>query len=197
VNAPAPGTTRQDSRGPGLLPGAFSGLDALGIALSVAAFLGAILLVAADFFTLFEIKVLTVTRESRSGGSHHSYAMLVLGIAALPMAYGATRGSRPAMAALAGLGVIAVLIALVGDLPDVNETGVIGRNFTDAEASPSTGFYLETLGAVLLMVAGGAGLVLTGRAPRGGAAPASPPADDDRAARAAARAQARAQRKDV
>jgi hypothetical protein len=196
VNAPAPGTTRQDSRGPGLLPGAFSGLDALGIALSVAAFLGAILLVAADFFTLFEIKVLTVTRESRSGGSHHSYAMLVLGIAALPMAYGATRGSRPAMAALAGLGVIAVLIALVGDLPDVNETGVIGRNFTDAEASPSTGFYLETLGAVLLMVAGGAGLVLTGRAPRGGAAPASPPADD-RAARAAARAQARAQRKDV
>jgi hypothetical protein len=194
VNAPAPETTSQDSRGPRVSLGAISGLDALGIALTAAAFLGAVLLIAADFFHLFEIKVLTVTRETRTGGSHHSYAMVVLGLAALPMAYGATRGSRPAMAAVAGLGAIALLIALVGDLPDVNETGVIGRNFTDAEASPSTGFYLETLGAVLLVVSGGGGLLLTGRSPRVPREPRVTPADGDeeRAARAAARAEARA-----
>jgi hypothetical protein len=161
--------------------------------------LGAILLLVADFTTLFEIKVLTVTRESRSGGSHHSYAMVVLGLAALPMAYGATRGSRPAMAAMAGIGVIALLIALIGDLPDVNETGVIGRNFTDAEASPGIGFFMETLGATLLVVAGGGGLVLTGqssprlRLPTRGETPPPPP-DDDREARAAARAADRARR---
>jgi hypothetical protein len=197
VNAPAPETTSQDSRGPRVSLGGISGLDALGIALSAAAFLGAILLIAADFFHLFQIKVLTVTRESRTGGSHHSYAMLVLGLAALPMAYGAMRGSRPAMAAVGGLGLIALLIALVGDLPDVNETGVIGRNFTDAEASPSTGFYLETLGAVLLVVSGAAGLLLTGRprrAPRRAAA--EPPGGDaEREARAAARAEERARRR--
>ncbi len=140
----------------------------LGAALGGAAFVGAILLIVADLSTLIEIRVLTVSKDSISGGSHHSYALLILGIFALPMAYGATRGgSRPAMAALVAIGVVALVIMLAVDLPDIHRTGVIGQRFTDASASPKAGFYLETLAAFLLLIAGSAGLFLSspGRRP--------------------------------
>ena len=83
------------------------------------------------------------------------------------MAVGAWRGARPAMAAIAVAGIAALLIALVGDLPDVHKTGVIGQLYDNARANPKTGYYLETLGGVLLLLAGG-GLLLLGadRAPR-------------------------------
>ena len=76
------------------------------------------------------------------------------------MIAGALRGARPAMAALAALGLVALLIALVGDVPDLNETGFIGEVYEDAAAGPKAGFYLETLGAVLLLVSGGLMLAL-------------------------------------
>jgi hypothetical protein len=57
----------------------------------------------------------------------------------------------PAMAAVALLGVAALLIALVGDLPDVNSTGVIGQNYAYATVTAKIGFYMETLGAVALI----------------------------------------------
>ena len=144
------------------LPGSIDSSSALGGALAAAAFVGAILLIVADLSTLIEIKVLTVSKQSISGGSHHAYALLILGIFALPMAYGATRGgSRPAMAALAAVGVVALVIMLAVDLPDIHKTGVIGQRFTDASASPKICFYLETLCGFLLLIAGSAGLMLS------------------------------------
>jgi hypothetical protein len=77
------------------------------------------------------------------------------------MTVGAWRGARPAMAALAVAGIAALLIALIGDLPDVHKTGVIGELYDNAHANPKTGYYLETLGGVLLLLAGG-GLLLLG-----------------------------------
>jgi hypothetical protein len=131
----------------------------------VTGFLGGALLIAADVLTLIAIKVLTVSKASISGGSHHSYALVVLGAFALIMALGTLRGrSRPAMVALAVIGLIALAITLVIDLPDVHDTGTYGQRFEDATASPQLGFYAETLGAVLLLLAGG-GLLLM--APRG------------------------------
>jgi hypothetical protein len=179
---------REDSRGKrasqaGSGAGSGPGINrssVLGAALAGAAFVGAILLIVADLSTLIEIKVLTVSKDSISGGSHHSYALLILGLFALPMAYGATRGgSRPAMAALAAIGAVALVIMLAVDLPDIHKTGVIGQRFTDASASPKTGFYLETLGAFLLLIAGSAGLFLSspGRPPAGSRR-ARPPASD-------------------
>ena len=179
---------REDSRGKrasqgGSGAGSGPGINrssVLGAALAGAAFVGAILLIVADLSTLIEIKVLTVSKDSISGGSHHSYALLILGLFALPMAYGATRGgSRPAMAALAAIGAVALVIMLAVDLPDIHKTGVIGQRFTDASASPKTGFYLETLGAFLLLIAGSAGLFLSspGRPPAGSRRP-RPPASD-------------------
>jgi hypothetical protein len=208
VNAQAPETTNQDSRGPRVRRGGISGLDALGLVLAAAAFIGAVLLVVSDFTTLFKVHTdagVTVPNGSVKGHENHSYSMLVLGLAALPLAYWSTRfGSRAAMTGLAGLGLIAVVIAVGFDLSDATGTNTLARTFEDATGSPAVGFYLETLGAALLIVGGGGGLVLSapGRAPRRPApeAETGPDAEtcdrreEERAAAAAARAQARARR---
>ena len=87
-------------------------------------------------------------------------APLVAGV----LAYGAAvRGSRPALLALGGLGIATLLIALVGDLPDARATGVIGNSstrFSSAAASPEVGLFLETVGAIALVIASGCGLLL-------------------------------------
>jgi hypothetical protein len=74
---------------------------------------------------------------------------------AAAMVAGALRGALPAMVALAVLGLVALLIAVIGDVPDLNETGFIGEVYEDAAAGPQAGFYLETLGGVLLLAGGG------------------------------------------
>jgi hypothetical protein len=155
---------REDSRGAPPSQEEFQLSSALRTALAVAAFVGPALLIVADLSTLIEIRVLTVSQKTISGGSHHAYALLVIGLFCLPMAWGAIRGgSRPATIALAALGGVALIIVLAIDLPDIHKTGVIGKRFTDASASPKTGFYLETLGALLLLLAGSARLVLQRR----------------------------------
>jgi hypothetical protein len=134
-------------------------LPSLGVL--VAGLLGAVLLIAADFSTLVEIKVITVTKERLSGHEQHSWAMVILGVAAIPMAYGAARRrARPAMLGLVLLGTVALLIALIGDLPDTRSTGVIGERYEEAAAQAGAGFFLETAGAVLLIVGGVGGLLL-------------------------------------
>jgi hypothetical protein len=53
---------------------------------------GAALLVMADLSTLVEIEVVGVVQETLQGGDQHSWAMVVLGLAAVPLAFGAARG---------------------------------------------------------------------------------------------------------
>jgi hypothetical protein len=140
--------------------GALSRFGLLGLAL-----VACVLLVVAEFMDLYAIQVITVTKETGSVGGHHGYALLVLAVAAAAMAVGAVRGqSRPAACALLILGLAAVLIALLVDLPVIDDTGLVGRNYEQAEASPEAGFYVETLGAFLLLIAA-AGIFFFG--PRG------------------------------
>ncbi len=119
--------------------------------------LAALLLIVSEFLTLREIVAVTVVPPGgrTTGGSHHGYALAVIGVAALPMAYGATvGGSRPAALAVTALGAVALAIALIIDFPALNEEGLIGRTYDMAEASPAIGFWLELVGA-LGLVAGG------------------------------------------
>ena len=79
------------------------------------------------------------------------------------MAWGAVRGgSRPAAIAAVVLAAIALFVALVIDLPDLNETGLIGRTYDQAEARPQVGFFVETLGATLALLGAIGTLVLSG-----------------------------------
>jgi hypothetical protein len=150
----------------GPLSRAPSGVKGLRTGLAAAAAAGVICLLLATFSTVIEIKVGAASAVADhdthlSGWNRHGPALLVIALFAAAMVAGALRGARPAMAALAVLGLAALLIAVLGDVPDLNATGFIGQVYEGAAAGPQAGFYLETLGGVLLLAAGGLMLALT------------------------------------
>src|SRR3954463_7588949 len=133
-------------------------------------------LAAATAATVIRITVGTTTRLANldtelSGWERHGPALLVIGAFALVMLVGAVRGARPAMLAVAACGVAALVVALGLDLPHLDDTGQVGRLYTDAFAGPEVGFWLEVAGGVLLAVCGGG---LFGLAPRSGTRPPVP-----------------------
>ena len=132
------------------------------------ALLAALLLIVAEFTSLYDVHIATTTIpiKSVSGGSNHSYAMLVIGAAAGLLGIGVWRsGSRPALLALGVLGIVALVIALAGDLPDAEASGIATRQFVLGKDHPSAGLYLETLGAVLLIATSGLGFLMLGVPP--------------------------------
>jgi hypothetical protein len=97
-----------------------------------------------------------------SGFERHSIAFLLLGLLAWAMAYGVARGrSRPAAWGLLAVGAIAVALALLVDLPVTDDTGAIGRDFEGATASAGTGLWIELVGGLLALAAGGLALRAT------------------------------------
>jgi hypothetical protein len=140
---------------------ALQGASWLRLGVAFVAIAGAVLLVVAELSPLLAVRAGDVVVKTVKTGPHHSWAGLVIAIAAVPLALGVARtGARPALAALILLGALSLGIALIGDLPDVHKTGVIGDEFEAAAAHARAGIYLETLGAALLVVAGGVGLLL-------------------------------------
>jgi hypothetical protein len=132
--------------------------------------LGAALLIVAEFTNLLTITVASRHSPIASAktGPHHSYAMLPLAALGLLLGLAATRsGSRSALAGVIAVGIVALLIGLLHDLPDAQRSGVVHavHGLQLAKASPTTGMYLETLGAVLLVVGGVFGLLLRPAAP--------------------------------
>ncbi|HWT94252.1 MAG TPA: hypothetical protein VN238_14715, partial [Solirubrobacteraceae bacterium] len=101
------------------------------------------MLVVSTFMTLIRVTNGQEVLGTQSGMSHHSVAMLLLGVAAVPMALGALRGARPAMAALVALGVVVLVVAFTVDLPAAQEEGLFGERYEGAEAAPGAGFYVE------------------------------------------------------
>jgi hypothetical protein len=155
---------------------------AVGFAVLASGFLAAGLLIVSEFAQLYSVH----TSSSRAAlqtvtvHAHNSFAMVPIAVLAAVLTWGATRdGSPPALLAIGLLGVIALLIALIGDLPDAQSSGIVlrGGQYLAASSSPSLGLYLETLGAVLLMVTSGAGLLLGGSAARPRGRPAEPSAE--------------------
>ena len=130
--------------------------------LALACLAGVAALVAATFSTVIEIKVVTVTKAELTGYDRHGAALLVIAGFSVVVLVGALRGARPAAAALAIAGLTALAIVVIGDVPDIHETGEVGQLFEQAAAGAKSGFYLETLGGVLLLIAGGGLLLLDG-----------------------------------
>ena len=94
-------------------------------------------------------------RCALSGFERHSIAFLLLGVAALTLAYAAgPRRSRPAALGLLVVGALALIFALLVDLPVTDDTGAIGRDFEGATASAGTGLWIELIAGVLALLAG-------------------------------------------
>jgi hypothetical protein len=136
-------------------------------ALAVGALLGALLVIVAQFTALYHLHSATSSAAIKTigTGGNHAWAPIPLAIAAAVLAYAVYRhGSRMALAGLLALGVATLLIALIGDLPDAHSSGLVGSSasgYVQATSTPSAGLYMETLGAIILIVAGGIGLLMS------------------------------------
>ena len=134
------------------------------------ALLGALLLLIAEFTSLYDLHAAaSIQLPSVGTGANDSYALVPLALLAAVLGIAVfASGSRPALLAIGVVGLVALLIALVGDLPDAHRTTIYSPRFVLARSTPSAGFYLETLGAVLLIATCVLGFLGLGR-------PAAPP----------------------
>jgi hypothetical protein len=140
----------------------------LRLGLFAAGVLGVAALAYATFATVIRITVGTTTHLANldtelSGWERHGPALLVIAAFALVMLLGAARGARPAMVAVFACGLAALVVALGLDLPHLDDTGQVGRLYTDASAGPEIGFWLELAGGALLVVCGGGLFVASSR----------------------------------
>lgn len=126
-----------------------------GTALAGLAMLAALLLVISTFLTLFTISTGEATLRRYTGLDHHSIAMLLLGVAVVPMALGSLRGARPAMVGLAVIGIVVLVVAFTVDLPAALDEGIMAVTYEGASAKPAIGFYVESLAGAVLLVCGG------------------------------------------
>ena len=131
----------------------------LDIAATVAV-LGGLLLLYAEALDLYRIvtpsgSVSNAEGSVRTGSDQHSWALGVMGVAGAAAAVFAllTRQRLPALAA-AMLGLIALVIALAFDLPDVTASGVT-TDLEIADAEPAAGFWVELAGAAVLTAGAG------------------------------------------
>jgi hypothetical protein len=162
MSASAPEATAEDSRGSRSSRPGPERPPAPVLALVGATLLAALMLVVSTFLDLYEISTGITTLDTLSGNTQHDVAFILLGLAAIPMALGALRGARPAMAAIAALGVVVLIVTFTVDLPNALDEGLYGVNYENAEASPAAGFYVEGIAGALLLAAGGL-LLLLGR----------------------------------
>jgi hypothetical protein len=138
------------------------------------ALLGALLVIVSQFTPLYHVHPVTSSTAIKTvgTGANHAYAPILLALLAIWFALAvATIGSRASLVALLVLGLATLGIALLGDLPDVHASGLIGSpasQYVQATATPSVGLYMETLGAVLLLISGGVGLLMPPLPPRRG-----------------------------
>ncbi|HTU84840.1 MAG TPA: hypothetical protein VMF57_04650 [Solirubrobacteraceae bacterium] len=147
-------------------------------AVVLVAAIGALLVLVAQFIPLYQVHVATRSAPVKSvgTGANHGWAPVPIALVCFVLAAAVYRyGNRTALLGLTVLGIATLLIALLGDLPDAHSTGLIGSSastYVQGVASPAAGLYLETLGAVLLLVSGGVGFLMLGGAP----GPVEPPA---------------------
>ena len=95
-----------------------------------------LLLVIAEFSDLNEIRILTVTAKGVGVGGNHGYALLIIALVArgdglrrLAAARGRPASPSPRSASAA------LLVVLLVDLPDVDATGLYGRDYEQARGA--------------------------------------------------------------
>jgi hypothetical protein len=140
----------------------------LAVAITIAGAIAGLLMIVSEFMTVASVDVANGSCEvindanpsladrcALSGFERHGGALILIGLLALLMAWGAgVGGSRPAGAALLIAGALVLAIAVLVDLPVTDDTGAIGRNFEGATATPGAGLYIEMVSGAIAVVAG-------------------------------------------
>jgi hypothetical protein len=129
----------------------------------------AIVLVVAELSNLRHTTVITASCHDLAGpdaskcsataGQHHSYALLLVALVTLAMAWGAAVGrARAAAVALIALGAAVIVIALAVDRPVTRKVGVLAEDFSGAKEEAGPAITLELIAAGLAIGAGVLGL---------------------------------------
>ena len=122
------------------------------------ALIGALLMIVAEFVDLFQVKQGATVVFDKTAGSHHSFSLLVMGIAVTGAAFMARAGEAwPPAAGIVVLSLIALGIILIGELPDATSSRLTA-NLQNGSADPASGLWLELGGALCAL---GSGLALT------------------------------------
>jgi hypothetical protein len=169
--SPPAGAKRSPRRSaaPDPAPAGWLPADVIRGAALAGALVGALLLIVAEFTSLYQVHTAASPLPVKivGTGDNDSYALIPLALLAAGLGYAVYRsGSRPALLAIGIVGLFALLIALLGDLPDAQATGLVGTptsHFVNASSTPSAGLYLETLGAVVLIATCVLGFMMLGR----------------------------------
>jgi hypothetical protein len=170
-------TTRDGSRHLAALRRAFRGASPLAIGVTAAGVVAAVLLVVTEFSVVASVDVASgscqviqdtnpelADRCELSGFERNGGSFLLLAVLAAAMAWGAGMGgSRPAALALVVVGVGVLAWALLVDLPETDETGVLGRNFEGATAAAGPGLTIELVAGALALLAGAVRLLAPAR----------------------------------
>jgi hypothetical protein len=129
-------------------------------------FAAGVLLILSEFTHLSYVQTITASCSDLStsslrdscltvGHESHHFALGLLGLFVIIMAFGAAAGgSRPAAVALLVAGGIGLGITLLHDLPDTTKKGEVGVAFAQAKAHKGTGFWLELVGSSLALACG-------------------------------------------
>jgi hypothetical protein len=128
---------------------------------------GAVVLAVSQFLNLYgtHIRSRHLVVATATTGAQHAYALIPVAIVAAVLAYGVWRvSSRPALLGIGLLGLAALLIALLRDLPYAHRQGLwnLGGHYVLAINRPEVGLYMETAGALLLLLTFVGGFVLLG-----------------------------------
>jgi len=144
------------------------GADRLALGVTVVGTIAGLLMIVSEFLTVASVDVAhgscevindanpsLADRCSLTGLERHGGALILIGVLALLMAWGAGVGrSRPAGVALLIAGALVLGIALLNDLPVTSDTGAIGQDFEGAKAMAGVAFYLELVAGALAVLAG-------------------------------------------
>jgi len=134
-------------------------------ALLLGALTSAVVLIVAEFMTLYAVRAIrgSAATPPVAAGTENYYALVPIALLALVLVVAAIRlGDRWPLVAVAILGLVALYIVLLHDLPDARQTGLVRSvhgGLAEGASSPQIGMYTETLGAVLLLITAGVGLL--------------------------------------
>lgn len=137
------------------------------LVLVAAGFVGAALLIAADFSTLHGVRALEVDLQRVTAGGHHGLVLVLIGLAALVLCgRAAEREGTREMRGVAAAGLLALLIATAVDLPALGSAAPFNQYYALATAWTGSAVALEFAGASLLIISGCGQLALYARRPR-------------------------------
>lgn len=144
----------------------------LGWLLLALALVAAVVLVVAEFSTVSSRTIgigacadrVGADKCRTTGHDAHAFALLILAVVGLVMAWGAVVGrSRAAAWATALVGIGVLVIALAIDLPSLDDTRGLQQLYSDVQTHVGTGFRLELLGGVLMLLVGGLSVMRIGQ----------------------------------